>query len=61
MPKAVMVLTLTELCARWRCTRHSILAKIHAGELKAFRVGERTYRVAIDEVLRIERGEGQAA
>jgi excisionase family DNA binding protein len=55
------VLTVSELCARWRCTRKSVLAKIHAGELTAFRVGERAYRVAVAEVLRIERGTGQAA
>ena len=59
--KAVVVLTITELCHRWRCTRHSVLDKIHAGELKAFRIGKRTYRVALAEVLRIEQADGQAA
>lgn len=54
-------LTLTELCNRWRCTRKVVLAKIHRGELVAFRVGERSYRVAMSEVLRIETQRGEAA
>lgn len=57
----VVVLTITELCERWRCTRHSVLDKIHAGELKAFRIGKRTYRVALAEVLRVEQVGEQAA
>jgi excisionase family DNA binding protein len=48
------VLTLTELCARWKTTRKTLLAKIHAGELHAFKVGERAYRVAMREVMRYE-------
>jgi excisionase family DNA binding protein len=55
------VLTLTELCARWKCTRKVVLAKIHANKLHAFRVGERAYRVALAEVLRVESGHGEAA
>ena len=49
------VLTLTELCARWKTARKTILLRIHASELRAFRIGERTYRVTMDEVLRFER------
>lgn len=51
------VLTLTELCARWKTSRKSLLAKIHTGELHAFRIGERAYRVSMVEVLRHERGD----
>jgi excisionase family DNA binding protein len=50
------VLTLSELCARWKCTRKVLLARIHAGNLKAFRIGERAYRVPMSEVERIEQG-----
>lgn len=48
------VLTVSELAARWKCTRRSVLLKIHAGELHAFRIGERAFRIAMPEVLRIE-------
>lgn len=55
------VFTVSELCARWKCNRKTVLAKIRAGELVAFRVGERAYRVAASEVLRVELGSGHAA
>ena len=55
------VFTVSELCSRWKCNRKTILAKINSGELVAFRVGERAYRVAASEVLRLERGTGHAA
>ena len=55
------VFTVSELCARWKCNRKTLLAKIKAGELAAFRVGERAYRVAASEVLRVERSHGHAA
>jgi excisionase family DNA binding protein len=55
------VFTISELCARWKCNRKTVLTKIHAGELAAFRVGERAYRVPATEVLRVERGSGHAA
>lgn len=51
------VLTVTELMARWKCTRRSVLEAIHAGKLKAFRIGERSYRVTMQEVMRYERAE----
>jgi excisionase family DNA binding protein len=55
------VLTVAELCVRWKCNRKTVLAKIAAGDLRAFRIGERAYRVPIAEVLRIEQGPGKAA
>lgn len=54
------VFTVSELCARWKCNRKTLLAKIKAGELSAFRVGERAYRVTATEVLRVERDSGHA-
>ncbi len=48
------VYTLSDLCKRWKCDRHSILDAIHDGRLKAFRLGKRSYRVALPEVLRYE-------
>lgn len=50
------VLTITDLMARWKCSRRSILDKIHAGELVAFKVGARAFRVALVEVERVEQG-----
>lgn len=48
------VLTVTELCDRWKCTRKTVLDLIHAGRLRAFRLGARSFRVALVEVLRWE-------
>lgn len=55
------VLTVSELAKRWRCTRASIMAAIHAGSLRAFRIGARTHRVAMDEVERYEKQEMRVA
>lgn len=55
------VLTVAELCARWKCDRKSVLARIHSGTLVAFRIGERSFRIPIAEVLRVEQGSGEAA
>lgn len=48
------VLTVTELCRRWKCDRHGILDAIRDGRLHAFRIGKRAYRVPLPEVLRYE-------
>jgi excisionase family DNA binding protein len=55
------VLTVAELCARWKCDRKSVLARINAGTLSAFRIGERAYRIPMAEVLRVEQGKSKAA
>lgn len=55
------VLTVSELAKRWRCTRKSVLQKIHAGQLHAFRIGERAFRVSMSEVMRHENGRHRAA
>lgn len=48
------VLTVSELCARWKCTRKTVTDAIHAGRLKAFRLGQRAYRISLAEVERFE-------
>ncbi len=55
------VLTVSELCKRWKCARKIVLARIRAKELHAFKIGERAYRVSMTEVLRWELGREQAA
>lgn len=51
-PEAVF--TVNELATRWRCSRRSVVDKINAGELNAFRIGKRMYRITAAEVERIE-------
>lgn len=46
--------TVAQLMARWSCSRRSIVDKIRAGELRAFRVGKRTFRISAAEVHRVE-------
>jgi excisionase family DNA binding protein len=50
-----VVFTVTELCARWKASRRTVLDAIRDGRLKGFRLGARNYRVTLDEVLRYER------
>jgi hypothetical protein len=52
------VFTITELMKRWKCTRKSILDAVHRGELEVFKIGSRTYRVTLAEVLRFEKESG---
>jgi excisionase family DNA binding protein len=52
----MQTLTVTELTARWKCRRKTVLEAIHDGRLLAFRVGKRVYRVTLAEVERFERG-----
>lgn len=54
-PPDERALTITDLMRRWQASRHTILDLIHTGRLKAFKLGRRTYRVALEEVLRYER------
>lgn len=53
----VPVFTITELALRWRTSRNTVTAAIHAGRLHAFKIGERRYRISETEVLRFERDE----
>jgi hypothetical protein len=49
------VLTMTELMKRWKCARKTILEAHSKGRLKLFKVGDRCYRISMEEVLRYER------
>lgn len=51
------VMTISELMKRWKYSRKTILEAIHSGKLHAFRLGERSYRVAMSEVTRYERAQ----
>ena len=55
--EAPAVLTVTELCTRWKCTRNTVLDAIKDGRLRAFNLGVRAYRVSLLEVERFERGD----
>ncbi len=48
------VLTVSELAERWKTTRKSVLAKIRTGQLHAFRIGARVFRISLAEVKRHE-------
>lgn len=49
------VYTVNELMARWKMSRRTVLEVIHAGKLRAFKVGRRVWRIAREEVERYER------
>lgn len=55
----VPVLTVTQLCKRWQCCRHTVMDAIASGDLKAFRLG-RNWRVLVVEVERFERAKAAA-
>jgi hypothetical protein len=40
MGKPIPHWTVTQLMERWQCTRDSVLAKIHNGQLRAINVGK---------------------
>lgn len=48
------VFTVADLCERWKCCRRTVHEAIHSGELKAFRLGKRTYRVTLEAVREYE-------
>jgi excisionase family DNA binding protein len=52
------VLTLSDLMLRWKTSRKTVLALIHAGRLRAFKIGTRVYRVTADEVERYQQENG---
>jgi excisionase family DNA binding protein len=47
-------LTISQLCSRWQLDRKTIYKFIDAEILPAWRVGERLYRVAVEDVVRFE-------
>jgi len=50
------VFTVSELCKRWKCDRHTVLTAIKDGRLDAFRLGKRTFRIRASAVLQVENG-----
>lgn len=55
------ILTLSDLCKRWRVAYKTVHNAIREGRLHVFRVGTRAYRVTLEEVLRFEHEERGAA
>lgn len=55
------VFTIPELAKRWRCHRHTVTAAILSKRLKAFKVGDRVYRILEADVLEFERQNLKAA
>lgn len=53
-PDDQSVFTVKQLVARWHTHRFTIIKAINDGRLKAFRPGERVYRVTRAEVERFE-------
>lgn len=49
-----LIYTVTELCARWKCDRHTVLSAIRDGRLAAFRLGKRSYRITRESVRQCE-------
>lgn len=47
--------TVSELMERWKCSRKTVLDLISKGRLRAFRLGDRAFRVALAEVERHEK------
>jgi excisionase family DNA binding protein len=47
-------LTIAQLCRRWQLDRKTIYKFIDAQVLPAWKVGERLYRIAVEDVLRFE-------
>jgi excisionase family DNA binding protein len=47
-------LTVSQLCRRWQLARKTIYKFIDAKTLPAWKVGTHLYRVAIEDVLRVE-------
>jgi excisionase family DNA binding protein len=44
------ILTVRDIAVRWKCSRRTVLEVIHAGELRAFRIGKRAYRARLVDV-----------
>ena len=47
-----------ELADRWSCSQETVYARIRSGELSAFTIGGKLYRVLASEVERWESGGG---
>jgi excisionase family DNA binding protein len=49
------ILTVRDLMARWKCSEKTVLDAIRDKRISAFRIGKRTWRMALAEVERFER------
>lgn len=58
--QAGSVFTVPELAKRWRVTGHTVTAAIKAGRLKAFKVGERVYRIREVDAVAFEQQQNLA-
>lgn len=54
------ILTPTQVARRWNCCSNTVRAAIHAGELKAFRVGKRRFGIPENAIHEYESGSRQA-
>ncbi len=55
------VFTVTDLCKRWKCDRHTVLDLIHANKLTAFKLGKRAYRITFVAICQYELVRDKAA
>jgi len=46
--------TVSQLCRRWQLSRKTVYKFITAKTLPAWKVGSHLYRIAVDDVLRLE-------
>ena len=47
-------LTVSQLCRRWQLSRKTVYKFITAKTLPAWKVGSHLYRIAVEDVLRLE-------
>jgi excisionase family DNA binding protein len=47
-------LKVSDVMARWKCSRKSVLDAIKAKRLHAFKVGNSHWRISLDEITRYE-------
>lgn len=59
--QAGAILTVSEVAARWRVSRHTVMSAIRSGTLQAFQLNGRLWRVREDAVLRYEQHVAPAA
>lgn len=48
-------LNVTQVAAKWACSGMQVRRLINLGQLKAFKIGERNYRIWPEEVERFEK------
>lgn len=55
-----VVMTIVELCARWKCSPKTVYEAIDEKRLHVFRIGKRAFRVTLAEVIRYEQARDAA-